>query len=215
MCFPLQDTCVFPASEAFWMKHRHLFSVRPDTFNCGLMCSSRCGRHLEFFIFYFIFFASSTETVKIGQQGGKVYGVDLLHSISFYSPSGQSSKWGFDDTIYNRADSKTHREKESAREIRKPAPTPVVLLPACSRTSSFLFLNPHWSSQRWVLWDEVVSGSVWPSKDTWEEGVALSPAQPCHPQSCGHHTPDQSMRCYYVRLHYRHYRTPVSKMIES
>lgn len=129
LCFPLRDTCVWPASKAFWMKRRHLFSVRPDTFNCGPMCSSHCRRHLEF-LFIFIYFASFTETVKIGQQRGKVYGVDLLHSISFYSPAGQSSKWGFDDTIYNRVDSKTHREKE----IRKPAPTPAVLLPACSRT---------------------------------------------------------------------------------
>lgn len=32
----------------------------------------------------------------------KVYGVGLLHSITFYSLWGQSSKLGFDDTIYNQ-----------------------------------------------------------------------------------------------------------------
>lgn len=49
-----------------------------------------------------------------------VYGFDLLHSISFYTLWGQSSDWGFDDTICNQVkprDFKTGRD-DSMTETR-------------------------------------------------------------------------------------------------
>lgn len=48
----------------------------------------------------------------------EVYELDLFHSVSFYSLGGQSSKWGFDDPIYNQVkpcDFKTGRDGSTSK----------------------------------------------------------------------------------------------------
>lgn len=46
-----------------------------------------------------------------------VYGLDLLHSISLYSLQGQSSDWGFDETICNQVKPSDFRD-DCTSEIR-------------------------------------------------------------------------------------------------
>lgn len=87
----------------------------------------------------------------------EVYKLDLFHSVSFYSFWGQSSKWGFDDPIYNQVkpcDFKTGRDGSTSK-IRHLHRT--CCAPSCLQPYLIIFIPfPTWiksvlSAVRWSV----------------------------------------------------------------
>lgn len=85
-----------------------------------------------------------------------VYGSDLLHSITFYTLWGQSSDWGFDDTISNKVKPRDFWTGSDQRLASEPLLPPAIL----DHSYSLTHIDQVCAERREMEWCEALCGML-------------------------------------------------------